>query len=94
MTVQSFLYVHGRSSSSNDQYRSISPSGTAGLELLYSFQDFSLGLDAGYLVDLPGDLKDGEQDIPMTDPNDRQRVFTSDWTGWQVELKALIWLKF
>lgn len=94
MTVQSFLYVHGRSSSSNDRYRSISPSGTAGLELFYSFQDFSLGLDAAYLVDLRGDLKDGEQDIHMTDPNDRERILSSDWTGWQVELKALIWLNF
>ena len=94
MTIQSYLYVQGRSSSSDDLYKSISPSGTAGLELLYSFQDFSLGIDAGYLIDLPGDLKDGEEDIPMTDPNDRQRVFTSDWTGWQVELTALIWIKF
>lgn len=61
---------------------------------MYRLKEFSLGIDTGYMVDLTGDLKDRDGGDPLLDPLDRERVLTSDWTGWQVKIKALIWLNF
>jgi hypothetical protein len=77
-----------------DQYRSISPSGTAGTDLMYHFNGFSVGVYAAYLVDLQGSMKDTGGAGDLTDPNDRDRILTTDWTGWQLGFKTLIWLDF
>lgn len=77
-----------------NKYRTISPSGSAGLELMCKFSGFSVGMVAGYLVDLPGNLTNTDSDNDLTDPNNRDRILTADWTGWQVEIKTLIWLNF
>jgi hypothetical protein len=92
VSIQSNVNVLGLVSRIRNQYRSISPSGTAGIELMYKFKGFSLGLDAGYLVDLQGNLKDTDGDQDLTDPYDRNRILTTDWTGWHVGLNARIWL--
>lgn len=94
LTIQSSYTILNYSNSIYNKYRSISPVGFVGTELMYKFNDFSLGMDAGYLVDLTGNLKDTEEGDTLLDPNDRERVLTSDWTGWQVHITALIWLKF
>jgi len=94
MTIQSSYTILNYLNGISNQYRSISPVGSVGTELIYKFKDFSLGMDAGYLVDLTSDLKDTNDGDPLLDPNDRETVLTSDWTGWQVHITALIWLKF
>lgn len=91
--ITSSIYVLGLTSSSMNTYSSISPNGSVGLEFLYKFEDFAIGVEGGYLVDLPGKLKDRETGTELLDPNDRQRVLTSDWTGWRLGIKGIIWLK-
>lgn len=91
--ITSNIYVLGFSNGIQNRYKSLSPSGSAGLELLYSFRDLAFGIDAGYLVDLPGDLRNRDTDSDFLDPNDRQRVLTSDWSGWRISIKGIVWLK-
>lgn len=94
MTIQSYYTIFNFSDGMSNKYRSISPSIAAGGELMYKLKKLSLGMDAGYLVDLKGNLKDTSDGDPLLDPNDLDRVLSSDWTGWYVQLKALIWLDF
>ncbi len=94
VTIGSSYSIYNYSSRMENEYRSISPGVTVGAELMYKFNDFSMGMDAGYLVDLQGNLKDTENDAPLLDPTDTGRVLSSEWTGWYVHLKALIWLNF
>jgi hypothetical protein len=91
--ISTSIYVLGISDGRTGKYNSFSPNGTAGLEFLFHFKDFSLGADGGYLVDLPGDLRDRENGDEMSDPLDPQRVLTCNWTGWRMQVKALIWFK-
>ena len=92
VNIESAINVLGYLNRIHNQYRSISPSGTAGLELMYNFSGFSLGLEAGYLVDLAGDLTNTESKDELSDPNDRNRILTTDWTGWHAGIKIQIWL--
>ena len=91
--ITSSVYVLDLSSISKYQYSSISPHGSVGLECLYKFKDSAIGIEGGYLVDLPGKLKDRETDNELLDPNDSQRVLTTDWTGWRIGIKGIIWIK-
>ena len=94
VTIESYYSIYNYSSRMENEYRSISPGGSVGAELMYKFKNFSMGMDAGYLVDLQGNLKDTGNDDPLVDPNDTDRVLSSDWTGWYAHIKALIWLNF
>lgn len=94
LTVGSFYSIYNYSSGQENEYRSFSPGGSVGAEFMYKFENFSMGMDAGYLVDLQGNLKDSGNGDPLVDPNDTDRVLSSDWTGWYVHLKALVWLNF
>lgn len=91
--ITSYIYVLGFTNGIQNKYKSLSPNGSAGLELLYNFRDLALGIDAGYLVDLPGDLSNRDSESDFLDPNDRQRVLTTDWTGWRIGIKGIVWLK-
>ena len=93
MTVESFYTIYIYSNGLSNKYRSVSPSGSIGAELMYRLKEISLGMEAGYQIDLQGDLKDPENDNPLLDPNDGERVLTSDWSGWYVRISALINLK-
>ena len=93
MDITSSVYVLGLSSINKNQYSSISPNGSTGLEFLYKFKNSAIGIEGGYLVDLPGKLKDRETGNELHDPNDRQKVLTTDWTGWRVGIKGIIWIK-
>jgi hypothetical protein len=75
------------------KYRSLGPSVSGGVEVMYIFENLDLGIHAGYLVDIPGNLRATDGDDELTDPNDRERVLTADWTGWHVGIKTRIWLK-
>ena len=90
--IESAINILGRTNAIFNQYNSISPSASPGLELMFKFEGFSLGLDAGYLVDLSGNLKHKESGDDLTDPNDRDRILTTNWTGWHVGIKTQIWL--
>lgn len=92
--ISSTLYALGASSFTANSYSSISPGGAAGLEFLFHLKDFSLGAEGGYEVDAPGKLTNRENKNELSDPNDRERVLTSDWSGWYVQLKFMIWLDF
>jgi hypothetical protein len=94
MAILTSYSIQNISNSVTNKYRSISPVGTVGSELMFGLRDFSLGIDAGYLVDLGGDLKNIDNDGFLLDPLDRERTLRTDWTGWQLKLKALIWLNF
>lgn len=93
MEIISTVYVSNSTSIGNYPYRSISPNGSAGLEFLYKFKDSAIGIEGGYLVDLPGKLKDQETGNELLDSNDRERVLTTDWSGWRIGIKGIIWIK-
>ena len=94
MTIQSYYTIFNYSDGLSNNYRSISPSIAVGGELMYKLKKLSLGMEAGYLVDLKGNLKDTSDGDPLLDPKDLDRVLSSDWTGWYLQLKTLIWLDF
>ena len=75
------------------KYKSFSPNASAGVEMLYNFKDYSVGFEAGYLVDLPGDLRDQDTESKLKDPDDAQTSLHSDWTGWRFGIKAIMWLR-
>jgi len=94
LTIQSYYTIYNFTDGLSNKYRSISPAISVGGELMYKLKKASLGLEAGYLVDLKGDLKDTDEGNPLLDPNDTSRVLSSDWTGWYAQLKLLIGLDF
>ncbi len=94
MTIQSTYSIYNYSNGLTNKYRSISPSGSIGTELMYKLKNYSLGMEAGYLVDLTGDLKNSDSGNLLLDPNDLEQTLNSDWTGWYVQIKGLIWLHF
>lgn len=93
LSVESYYNILGNANGKVNKYRSISPTGTVGAELTYNFGNFALGLDAGYLVDIPGKLNDTTNGDPLLDPNDTSKTLTSDWTGWNVHLRVQIRIK-
>ena len=84
INVSTSRYALGYSDGWSYELGSVSPAGTAGLEFFLHFNDFSIGVDGGYMVDIPGNLSN-------SDPADPQRILTSDWSGWRVQLKGMIW---
>ena len=90
--IESAVNVLGLINRIYNQYRSISPCGTAGIELMFKFRGFALGVDGAYLVDLPGRLVNTETKNDLTDPYDRNRILTTDWTGWRAGIKVRIWM--
>ena len=92
MLIESYYSIFNYGSRISNRYWSISPSGSIGAETWYSLRRVSLGLEAGYLLDLKGDLKETGDGDPLTDPYDRNRVLSSDWTGWFVRASVLITL--
>lgn len=90
MTIESYYNIYNIGNRKSNKYRSISPSGSIGAELMYKLSKVSLGLDAGYLVDLQADLKETEDGDPLLDPNDRDVILTSDWSGWYVRVSMLV----
>jgi hypothetical protein len=90
--ITTSIYVLGFSDQAIDKFNAFSPNFSAGVELFLHLNDFSAGLYGGYLADMPGELGDREDGDPLYDPADRQRVLTTDWTGWRTGIKALIWL--
>lgn len=94
LTIQSYYEIYTYYNGVSNNYRSISPSASVEAELMYNLKGFSLGMNAGYLADLAGELKDVESGNALLDPNDPERTLVSDWTGWYIQLKAQIWLKF
>jgi hypothetical protein len=94
LSIESYYTIYNYSNRLTNQYRSISPSLNVGAELMYKLKKVSMGMEAGYLVDLQGNLKYTGDGDPLLDPNDTDRVLSSDWTGWYAHIKALIWLNF
>ena len=92
LDVTSGIYVLGISNGISNQYRSVSPSGSAGLEFLYKFKEIYLGIEGGYLVDMPGNLTNRESGSELLDPLDPRRNLNADWTGWRVGIKGIIWI--
>ena len=91
--IQSRYKVYNYSQQISNRYWSISPSGSIGPELFFKFNKVALGVNAGYLVDLRGELKDNSDGDPLRDPNDRDRVLRSDWSGWYARISLLINLR-
>lgn len=90
--LTSSLYTLGYSDLFTNRYSSISPGGSAGLELLVHLKGFSFGLEGAYEVDMPGKLNDRNTKDDLLDPADRDRILTSDWSGWYAQVKVLLWL--
>jgi hypothetical protein len=84
------LFVFSYSDGLAYKYKSISPSGSVGLEFFYHFQDFSIGMDGGYMVDGAGELYDRQNGNELLDPADRDRNLTADWSGWRAQIKVMI----
>jgi len=92
--VLSSLYALGVSGLTNNSYKSWSPGASAGVELLVHLKKYSIGLEGGYEADAPGKLSNRETKDELLDPNDLERVLTSDWSGWYAQLKFMLWLHF
>jgi len=90
--ISNSIYVLGFYSGASDKYKSVSPNTSAGLELMFHLKNFTVGMDAGYLVDLPGKLSDTQSGGSLLDPADNTRALKSDWSGWRAGLRAVIWL--
>ena len=93
MNIESYYNVLYYSNGIFNRYRSLSPNGSVSTELNVNFSGFSIGLEAGYQVDLTGNLKDADSGDALLDPYDREKTLTSDWTGWRVLLSASIWFR-
>ena len=93
LSISSYYNILNYSNGISNRYRSLSPNGSVATELNVNFNSFSIGLEAGYQVDLTGNLKDADNGDELLDPNDRARTLTSDWTGWRVQLTASIWFR-
>ena len=93
LTISTSIYVLGLSNGVTSKYRAYGPSGLPKIEFHYRFKEYSIGLDGGFLVDFPGKLTDITFENPLTDPDNANRILTTDWTGWQANLKFIVWLK-
>jgi hypothetical protein len=90
MDIGNSIFVLGLAESIVYEYRSFSPAVHAGLCITVHFNDLSLGLEGGYMADIPGELSSREDDIELIDPLDRERILTSDWTGWHLRIRAMV----
>jgi hypothetical protein len=88
--VSTSLYVMGYSDGSKNLYRSATACGSAGIAFTLHFNDFSVGIEGGYLVDGRGKLTNTNTGADLTDPSDPGRQLTTDWTGWRTQLKLSI----
>jgi hypothetical protein len=86
------IYANGRYNQLNNKYKSFSPNLSAGLDLMYNFNTYSIGIEGGYLVDFRGKLENKDTNSDLYDPVDSSRTLTSDWTGWRAGIKAIFWI--
>lgn len=94
MDITSTLQVLGFGDLSRSGFQAISACGSAGLEAMIHLNSFSFGVEAGYNVDMPGKLKDTNSQKDFIDPDPgSERIMTTDWTGWQAQVKILLWLR-
>jgi hypothetical protein len=93
MLIESYYNIFSFRNGFSDKYWSISPGGSVGAELWYKLRRISLGMQAGYQVDLQGELKETGDGDPLQDPNDRKRTLTTDWSGWYAGISVLISFK-
>jgi hypothetical protein len=94
LDISTSLYALGASGNNNNSYGSWSPGVEAGVEFLIHLKKYSFGLEGGYEADVPGKLSRRENKEQLFDPNDLERVLTSDWSGWYTQVKFLLWLDF
>ena len=88
----SSIYFAGISSGYNSTYKSTSPAVSVGLEGLYHGDRYSFGIDAGYYHDFTNDLIYAQDSsYKLTDPNDSERILTSDWSGFRAHVKIIFW---
>ncbi len=92
MDVSSYLVAAGYSNGVNNKYRSVSPQLSAFAELMAHFGKLSLGVEGGYLADVPGKLKGTGNGQDLTDPADNRTILSSDWTGWRAGIKGILWI--
>ena len=93
LSISSYYNILNYSNGISNRYRSLSPIGSVATALNVNFNAFSIGLEAGYQVDLTGNLKDIDNGDELLDPYDREKTLTSDWTGWRVQLTVSIWFR-
>ena len=92
MEITSSLYALGASAITINKYSSMSLGGAGGAEFLVHFNKYSFGVEGGYEIDAQGKLSNTETKEDLFDPNDQNRVLTSDWSGWYAQLKFMLWL--
>ena len=90
--ISSSLYSFGVSGFTENSYSSWSPGGAGGAEFLIHLKNYSFGLEGGYNIDAPGKLSTREDNKELTDPNDPDRVLSTDWTGWYAQAKFILWI--
>jgi len=86
------IYANGQYNQLNNKYKSFSPNLSAGLDLMYNFNTYSIGIEGGYLVDFRGKLENKDRNSDLYDPVDSSRILTSDWTGWRAGIKVIFWI--
>jgi len=90
--ITTSYYALGYSERHSQKYISISPDGAAGLEFLLHLSSLSVGLEGAYEVDMPASLYVSDSKDDFLDPEDPDRVLTSEWTGWYAQVKFILWL--
>lgn len=92
MDITSSYYALGYSDSYPRKFISISPDGAAGLEFLLHLSGMAVGLEGAYEVDVPGRLYLSDTKEDFLDPEDPDRILTSEWSGWYAQVKFILWI--
>lgn len=90
--IDTEVYVLGYYSTTAHTYRAVQPALKGGIEALCRLETISLGIEAGYLLDLPSGLKDKQSGEPFIDETDPGHQYVADWSGFSARLSILIWL--
>lgn len=92
--ITSNLYSFGASGATENSYSSWSPGLGGGAEMLVHLEKYSFGVEGGYEFDIQGKLTNINSKTELADPNDPDRILTSDWTGWFAQAKFILWFDF
>jgi len=90
MFIKSYYNIYNYGNQLSNKYWSISLCGSIGPELWFRLSRISFGMEAGYMIDLRGELREQGEGDRLLDPNDRNRVLSSDWSGWYARISFLI----
>lgn len=94
MDISTNLYALGASGRTEGSYTSWSPGVAGAAEFMVHLEKYSFGVEGGYELDAQGKLSNNEDKSDLLDPNNPERVLTTDWTGWFAQARFILWFGF